>query len=250
VNNLSIILLLALTASARAQIDTPSVPPEQDQNNIFARAAASRVAIIGTVIKREGKSEQISSAEVVERLHHGKDYRAVLYTINVDEIVCQQQDFSSNAPRFNIGPEPLLLVSPFDESDLPNGEFREELRLQQKYLLLLTDNASAQLAKTFNLDPNRIYYRGEEHLRGIIPLEPEPHPNKTQKQPDIVGEFRELCAAMRPPKLEDKMALLQQLTDSADPVLQREAEEAKKAVRKQMQAAAEDQKQEPHAEPK
>jgi len=42
---------------------------------------------------------------------------------------------------------------------------------------------------------------------------------------------------MRPPKLEDKLALLQRLADSGDPVLHEEAEKAKDAVKAKMTQA-------------
>src|SRR5581483_2611957 len=245
----SAILLLALMAPARAQLDTPSVPPEQDQRELYVRAAASRLVIIGRVTNSKGISERVRPEDLLDRLNKGTVQHGVLETIQIEEILCRQSDFESDISTPDIV-EPLYIFIPFNETNLPDGEYREVLFPNRRYLLLLTDRESAALSAKFELDPNRIYYRGEEHLRGIIPLEPETESNKTQKPPDVVDEFRKLCAAMCPPKLEDKLALLQQLTDSADPVLRREAEKAEKAVRKQMQAAAEEQKQELHKEPK
>jgi hypothetical protein len=231
-----VVVTFGFITSAAAQIDTPLVPPEQDQQDLFARAAASSVVIIGTVVKSEGKSEQLSPEAVLERLHQGKDYRAILYTINVDEVVCRQSDFDGNGSSVSDKPQPFYLLSPLDESNLPNGNFREELSLDKRYLLLLTDHDSVLLSKTYKLDPKQVYYQGEEHNRGVIPLEPDTRADKAKSPPEVVNEFRRLCAAMRPPKPEDKLALLQQLAESGDPVLQKEAEEGKKAVKGSMQA--------------
>jgi hypothetical protein len=227
-------IVVSLLASTRPQIDTPLVPPEQDQRDLFARATASRVVIIGTVVKTEGKFETISPEAILERLHQGKDYRAVLYTINVDEIVCQQSDFDGNAPSMTGEPKPFYLLSPLDESNLPNGSFREELLPDKRYLLLLTDHDSASLSKTYKLDPNRIYYRGEENNRGVIPLDPDASHGKTQNPPEVVDKFRKLCDAMHPLRFEDKLALLQKLAESGDPILQKEAEIAKGAIKARM----------------
>jgi hypothetical protein len=232
---LRLIVLLGLVASARAQIDTELIRPELDQNDLFARAAASRLVIIGTVIKTEGKSEGISDAAALERLHNGKDYRASLYTIRVEEIIGRQSDFDSRAPRVDDRPQPFYLFVPFDESELPDGHYREVLLPNRRYLLLLTELDSAALAAKYKLDPNRIYYRGTGHNRGVIPLEPETPAGQAPKPPEVLDKFRRLCDAMRPPKPADKLGLLEKLTDSGDPVLQKEAEIAKASVQASMQ---------------
>ncbi len=73
--------LFGLMVPAYAQLDTESIPPAKDERDLFARAAASRLVIVGTVIKSEGKSERLSDEAILDRLHKGKDYRASLYTI-------------------------------------------------------------------------------------------------------------------------------------------------------------------------
>src|SRR5947209_4126958 len=104
---LFLVVLCGLIAPAHAQLDTESIPPAEDQNELFARAATSRLVIIGTVVKSEGKSERISDEAILERLHKGKDYRASLYTIKVEETVCRQSDFHGNAPNVDDRPQPI-----------------------------------------------------------------------------------------------------------------------------------------------
>jgi hypothetical protein len=230
-----ILLLFFLTASLWAQIDTESVPPELDQRDLYARAASSTVIIIGTVIKSEGRSERVPEAELQDRLNKGTVRHGSLETIQVDEIVCRQSDFDSQAPTPVDTRQPFYMFVPFDESGLPDGQYREELLPNRQYLLLLTDVDSAAMSKTYQLDPDRTYYRGEEHNRGVIPLLPQSKQAQSQNPPEVVDKFRKLCDAMRPPKLEEKLALLQHLADSGDPVLEHEAAVAIKTVRATMQ---------------
>jgi hypothetical protein len=231
IKTLCLVVLLGFVASAQAQLDSESIPPEQDQRDLFARAAASRLVIIGTVIKSEGKSERVAPEALAERLNKGTVRGGTLMTVQVEEILCRQSDFDSAVPTVDERPQPFYLFIPFGESDLPDGHFREALLPKRRYLLLLAELDTSSLAATYQLDPSGIYYRGEGHNRGVIPLEPETPAGEAHRPPEVVDKFRKLCAAMRPPKPEDKLALLQQLADSGDRVLQKEAENATKALK-------------------
>lgn len=228
---LRLIVLLALVTSAQAQLDTESIPPWQDQRDLYARAAASRLVVIGTVINSQGISKRIAPDDLEERLRNGTTLGGSLQTVQVEEIVCRQSDFDSVAPNVDSRPQPLYLFIPFDESDLPNGDFREALLPNHRYLLLLAELDTPSLSAAYQLDSNRIYYRGEGHNRGVIPLAPETPTGQAQSAPEVVDKFRKLCGAMRPTKPDDKLALLQQLAESGDPVLEKEAEIAKNAVK-------------------
>lgn len=223
-------LLLGLLIPAKAQLDSESIPPELDQRDLYARAAASQVVIIGLVVKSEGALPRLLPGESSRwRSSSGRDRRAGLYTVQVDETVCRQTDFDSAASKVDSRPQPFYLLIPFDESDLPEGDFREAIVPGRRYLLLLTELDSRALSATYELDPNRIYYRGTGHNRGVIPFEPQTLLG--HNPPEVVDKFRRLCDAMRPSKPEDKLALLQQLADSGDPVLEREAKIAMNAVK-------------------
>jgi hypothetical protein len=247
-HSLNLILLVALVGSARAQLATQSIPSEQDQRDLFARAAASRLVIIGAVVKSEGRSETLSTEAILERMRKGADYRASLFTIQVNEIVCRQSDFDAKVPKIDDKPSLVYVLIPFDESGLPDGHYREKIFSNGHYLLLLTEVETEALSPAYKLDPNQTYYRGEGHNRGVIPLGQTTSADKLEKAPEVVDKFRRLCAAMRPPSPADKLVLLQELADSDDPILQKEAEIAKTAVKASMQN--ENVSQPPRSEPR
>lgn len=228
-NLLRLVLVFGLMASARAQLDTESLPSGKDSNDLFARAAASRLVVIGTVIKSEGVPRRIPPEEIETRLKNGTARGGSLMTIQADETICRQSDFDKNAPKVSEGSQLLYLFVPLDDSDLPPGRYREVLLPQHRYLLLRPLD-SRLLAADYQLDPNHSYFRGEEENRGVVPLDPSSRSDRTHNRPVVVEEFRKLCSAMRPANPRDKLALLDQLTQSADPVLAREAENGKKAV--------------------
>jgi hypothetical protein len=230
---LFLFVLLALVTSAKAQIDTESIPPSQDQNDLFARAAASRLVIIGRVLKSEGVSKRIPPESLEEHLKNGTALGGSLVTVQVEETVCRQSDFSKNSPKTDDS-QPFYLFVPFDESALPDGHYREVLLPNHRYMLLLDALDSQTLSKTYLLDPGRNYYRGQGQNRGVIPLEAETSTGRAHNPPDVVNKFRKLCTAMKPANPADKLASLQQLADSGDPVLAREAENAKRAVKTEM----------------
>ena len=230
-----LVILLSLVSSAWAQLDTESIPPAEDQNDLFARAAASRLVVIGTVIKGEGIGKRIPPEELAEHLKNGTTLGGGFLTVRVEETICRQSDFDSKAPSVDDRPQPLYLFIPFSEQNLPQGHYREQIIQSRRYMLLLTELDAATLSAKYRLDPNRFYYRGTGHNRGVIPLSDDAAEGKPQKEPDVVGKFRKLCDAMRPPNPVDKLGLLQKLVESGDSVLQKEAEIAKAAVQASIQ---------------
>lgn len=203
---LRLIILLGLATSALAQLDSESIPPELDQRDLYARAAASRVVIIGTVVKSEGALPRLLPGQTSRwRSNDGKDLRASLYIVRVEETLCRQSDFQETEPGVDNPPEPFYLFIPLDESDLPNGDFREATIPGRRYLLLLTKLDTASISAKYEVDPNRIYYRGTGHNRGVIPFEPQTLIGREHIPPEVIDKFRKLCVAMRPPMLKDKL---------------------------------------------
>jgi hypothetical protein len=176
------LLLIGLMASARAQLDTESTPPQQDQNDLFARAAASRIVIIGTVTKSEGVAKNLTPDALVEHLKKGTAAGGSLVTVRVEETVCRQSDFDKNAPRVEADSQ-LYLFIPFDDSNLPAGRYREVLLPDHRYLLLLDTLDAESLSKKYRVDPSRNYYRGEQQNRGVIPLDMESASGRPQQSP-------------------------------------------------------------------
>ena len=88
-NALRLVILVGLVTSAYAQLDSESIPPAQDERDLYARAAASRLVIIGSVIKSEGKSERVPPDELLDRLNKGTLRGGSLKAVHVEEIVCR-----------------------------------------------------------------------------------------------------------------------------------------------------------------
>src|SRR5258708_4661283 len=136
-NFLIVVALFGLIATARAQLDTESTPPEKDSNDLIARAAYSRQCVIGTALKSEGVHRRIAPEELEARLKNGTARGGSLVTIKADETVCRQSDFDKNAPKVDEGSQVLYLFVPLDDSTLSPGHYREVLLPQHPYILLL-----------------------------------------------------------------------------------------------------------------
>jgi hypothetical protein len=103
---------------------------------------------------------------------------------------------------------------------------REEFMPGQRYLLFLFAPDQKILNRwtaTYELDPNRPYFRGEQLSRGIVPLK--------STELDVLQKITYLCEAMRPAEVAKKLAALKQLEKSGDPVLKKEAREAEESLR-------------------
>src|SRR5882762_10364212 len=115
-----------------------------------------------------------------------------------------------------------------------NGHQREILLPSQRYLLFLAAAPSQVRQKwieSFQLDPKQDYYRGEELSRGVVPLFRQTGVGFTPMQPPVLEKLAQLCGAVRPPRVEEKLAALKLLASSGDPALQKEADAAANALR-------------------
>jgi hypothetical protein len=224
-------------AIAMAQIDTGRIPPEQDSGDLYVRAAASRFVVIGTVVSTDGVSHRMTP-ELLRRVKAEGDLSLAvggsLYRIRVQSTVCRQADFSADAHTSSEAPQTAYVFLPRDEPMFVNGHERETLLPGQRYLLFLAAAPSQVLQKwteLFQLDPKQDYYRGEELSRGVVPLFRQTGEGFTPMQPPVLEEVAQLCRAVRPPRVEEKLAALKLLASSSDLVLQKEAEAAANALR-------------------
>lgn len=202
---------------------------ELDLGDLYHRVATSRFAVVGTVVKHEGVGvrSQIPSID--------SNMAGDLYTINVEKVVCRQTDFDTRAlssSKLQLEPEiPSYLFVPY----LPLARGKEKLALGQRYLLFLFEPArekQKEWTKSFELDPRQTYYRGEELSRGVIPLAKPTPENPMPEQPLVLEKVTRLCDALRPKDVADKLAALNKLAASGDPILANEAELAAKELRK------------------
>ena len=232
--------------TAGRQIDTERIPPEQDSSDLYRRAAASRLVVIGTVVKSEGIGKRLSQSDIEKMKRPAPNGTIVLsldgtfggslYTVQIENILCRQADIHSSAPDAPEISRPgqfAHIFVPRDEPMFTDGHEREMLLAGQRYLLFLVltpQPVRKGWVDSFQLDPKQEYYRGEELSRGVIPL---PENRKAQKQPLVLRRVAQLCHALRPVTLAGKLAALRTLAASRDPVLKEEAGVAVKALQAQ-----------------
>jgi hypothetical protein len=89
---LGFFLGMTFTTSLFAQIDTERIPPKQDSEDLFQRAAASQFVVIGTITKSVGISKRMTP-ELLKRVNSENDlslaFGGTLYTISVESTVCR-----------------------------------------------------------------------------------------------------------------------------------------------------------------
>lgn len=230
-------LLVVACTTAFGQIDCEMTPPAKDFGDLYERAAASRLVIVGTVVKEEGVSPRLTQ-EAMEKMT-SLPLGGPLFTVRVEGQVCRQEDFQAGSPVSADNPQAIYIFLP--PESMTNGHCQEGLwgSESKRYLFFLVEPSQEiqkEWTEKYKLDPTRVYYRGEEGDRGIVPLAQPTPDNRTPKQPAVLDKVRQLCAAVRPPKLSDKLAALDKLGHSIDPILQREALIAEKSLRAQPQS--------------
>lgn len=222
--------------AAFGQIDTPMIPPERDLGDLSRRASSSRTVVVGTVTKSEGVTKRMS-ASVLEKMRTSLDeaFGGSLYTIQVQESLCKEENFR---PGSTVGvhdeDKVYFLYVPRDEPLWMDGFQKESLQEGRRYLLFLqSPNPSVERMwlSSFQLHPKRRYYRGTQRSRGIVPLN-----DSSPKGQAVLEKVTELCQAVRPPKLSDKLANLKGLVDSDDPILRVEAQLAIEILRSRTKA--------------
>jgi hypothetical protein len=212
-----------------AQIDTLMVPPEKDLNDLYKRAAASQFVAVGTVVRTEGIGERWTE-EVNQRIMAANDISVSLHgtlaIIEVEKTVCRQGDFWPRSSAPSEVPKTIYIFLPTTEPPWVDGQMREYFLDDQRYLLFLVpleQKTRDHWIKTYNLNPNRSYFRGEQHARGVVPLK--------AGELGVLEKVTRLCDAMRPAEVAQKLVSLQKLEASGDYVLEKEAREATKQLR-------------------
>lgn len=242
-----VILVIAFVGgvSTLGQIPGSAVPPAKDVDDLFLRASASDIVVVGTVTRSAGVGRRLSEADFQERTQPAPDSRTVgvrldglhggsLFEVQIEEILCRSQDFQPHAAKPAATPqESVVLFVPQDEPLWRDGRRREFLLRGETYLLFLVevDLATRQKwASLYELDAGQPLFRSHERSRGAILLREASQEGLTPDQPPILAATAQLCHAVRPQSLEEKLARLAALATSEDPVLQREARAATQAL--------------------
>src|SRR5437868_6217036 len=166
----AVCLLLAFSLSGSCQ--TPLVisgetldreeRQRQEFGDLYKRLSASRFVIVGTVLRHELVAERGAPPSIDSNIGGS------LYTVEIERTLCRHEDFRSQpAVSSSIVPKEVRVFVPY----WPLAYGKEHLEPAQRYLLfLVVPERKEQMEWThdFNLDPNGIYYRGEEQARGVI----------------------------------------------------------------------------------
>ena len=229
-NTLAALLAFTFVALAAGQIDSPRIRPEQDVDDLYQRAAASVFVVTGTVVKSEGIGKRMTPA-LLERMKSEGDLglmmAGILYTIRVESTVCRQSDFHNDATSPKVPAAPLEKTAhifiPRTSAVYPNEGFLASG--EHELFFLIVPEQEAEWTKTFELDPAQVYYRAHGGYRGIVPILPQP----IAKQP-VLDKLTQLCQAVRPANVAEKLAALNKLAGSGDPILEKEANAAAEAL--------------------
>ena len=225
-------LILTLAPSIiRAQIDTERIPPSQDSRDLYRRAAASQLVVVGTVVASEGVSKR-TTEELVQSVKTESDLSLMvggsLYTIHIEDILCREADFRTEVSTPHPTPQTLYMFVTRDEPLYVDSHRREALVAGQRYLLFLVTPPTRVVQNwitSFQLNPKHDYYRGEELSRGVISLSQDAH------DPKLLQRVTQLCGALKPANITDKLAALKKLSTSDDPLLREEATLAEAALK-------------------
>lgn len=201
---------------------------EQELGDLFKRAAASRFVVVGQVTKDDVVGERGKPVSIDDKV------AGILHTISISEVLCRQEELSGGSPsRSAPTPETISLFVPLKPAIEGSHLRKEMLTPGRRYLLFLVTPDQAQQkmwTDSFMLDPQMAYYRAEELSRGVVPLLDATADNSSPQQPHVLEEIRRLCRALRPANLDEKLAALNQLAASHDPVLEKEAQIAINAL--------------------
>ena len=226
---LLLLLTLGYARTGKSQIDSPVVAPEQDLGDLYTRAAASRFVVVGTVTRSDGVGKRLTKileAKIEAEGNLSLIVGGSLYTIEVENTLCRQSDFRFQSLASPEAPRTVYVFLPRDEPAVVDNHQREMLLPGQRYMLFLVAPDQVTLdhwTATYDLDPHRSYFRGEQHARGVVPLKPG--------ELGTLQKVERLCQAMRPPEVAQKVAALKKLQESGDPVLEKEAREAEEDLR-------------------
>jgi hypothetical protein len=204
---------------------------DQEIGDLYRRAAASRFVVVGKVVKVDPVADRAWKRPVMD-----ESFAGFLYSIAVEKTVCRQADFSTHAnvadapPPVEAAPV-VYLLSP----DKPLGSRTERLQLGQRYLLFLVlpdQQQQKNWTDSLYLDPQKVYLRGEEQARGVVLLPPLDSNNPAAKPPEVLDKVTQLCQAMSPASVPEKLEALYKLEASGDPILSHEAKEAMQALQR------------------
>ncbi|HLG16048.1 MAG TPA: hypothetical protein VJH03_16315 [Blastocatellia bacterium] len=212
----------ALTTPVGSSAQFEPMPPLPYHKLSFEPVSSSEFVVIGRVGRPRGIHQRLREGERLE-LDLGKVKGGVLFTFEVEKLLCTKADFTRGASRADT---PLDKFRIFKTSD-QRLEMREFYSQNQRYLMFVKRIPnSEELPTLYNLDEGETYYEAFEGVRGLIPL--------GEKAPPLVARLEQFCRAVRPVDPRTKLRLLKRLIASSDPELRQTAQEAARVIQKAM----------------
>jgi hypothetical protein len=206
----------------------------QEIGDLYRRAAASRLVVVGKVVKLDLVADRSWKRPTMD-----ESFGGFLYSIAVEKTVCRQAELIWHAnvagapPPADAGPE-VYLLAPVK----PPVPGRETLELGQRYLLFLVlpdQKQQKEWTDSLYLDPQKVYLRGEEMARGVVLLPPQDPDHPGVKPPEVLDKVTQLCQAMHPASVPEKLEALYKLAASGDPILSHEAREAMQGLQRPLE---------------
>lgn len=186
-------------------------------------AYSSDFIVIGTVIQSRPIPKRLSNDEVEKLDDLSKTLGGVLYTFQVEKILCSRADLTLDVRKTQASSERFFIFKIRD-----TRFFQEEIyQDKQRYLIFLTAIPHQnQLLNQYNLEKGQIYYRAFEGGKGLVPLSNDDLP--------LLNKLKQFCAAISPSSPQEKIRRLNNLALSSDPELKQSAIEAIKIIQKNM----------------
>jgi hypothetical protein len=218
---LSLLTALACTPSSsivRSQLratEDVSAPPGE----LFRLTSSSDFVAIGTVTNSQAIANRMTDKEMHENFDLSKVVGGMLYTFQVEELICVKTDFMPGVMRPMMTGKDFLI---FQRRPIPmyeNGIYREFYVVKQRYLMFLTALPhQEQLPKKYKLEESQAYYEAFEGKKGLIPLPDDSLP--------LLMKLRQFCEALSFADADQKITLLKDLAQSSDPELRQSAKDA------------------------
>ncbi|HWP42466.1 MAG TPA: hypothetical protein VNO14_04475, partial [Blastocatellia bacterium] len=178
---------------------------------------------IGIVIQSHPVPERLSNDEIVKLDDLSKTLGGVLYTFQVEKVLCSRADLTPDVRKAPASSERFFIFKIRD-----TRFFQEEIyQERQRYLIFLTSIPNQnQLLTQYRLEKGRIYYQALEGGKGLIPLSSDEMP--------LLNKVKQFCEAISPSSPHEKIRRLSNLAVSSDPELRQSAIEAIKIIQKNM----------------
>jgi hypothetical protein len=237
---LVLVLATAIAANPQASQIVRTVAPEEAERefrhdheigDLYRRAVASRFVVVGKVVKREPVADRAWKRPVMD-----ESFAGFLYSIAIEKTVCRQADLSWHTNVADVPPpadaDPVVYLLAPVKPPVPG---RETLELGQRYLLFLVlpdQKQQKEWTDSLYLDPQKVYLRGEEMARGVVLLPPPDPDHPGVKPPEVLDKVTQLCQAMHPASVPEKLEALYKLAASGDPILSHEAREAMQGLQR------------------